>query len=228
MGTVDLVFTIASFLFTLLVLTYLLMGDNPFFRFATYTFIGIAAAYLVVITFTQVIWPHLFRSLLVGSMEERSLLAVPVVGSLFLRAKLFPSISRLGNPSMAYVVGIGAAVTIGGTLLGTLFPQTAATVQLFDLRGAAPGGVNSGLGIGATLLDGVFILVGTISTLAYFHFGARKCADQTPQRPPGIEALARIGQYFIAITFGSLFAGVYMAALSALVERIAFLLNFRL
>jgi len=227
MGPVDLVFTIASFLFTLLILTYLLMGDNPFFRFATYTFIGIAAAYLLVVTFNQVVWPQLVRPLLVGSMEERLLLAVPLVGSLFLLAKLVPRISHLGNPSMGYVVGIGAAVTIGGTLLGTLFPQTAATVQLFDL-GASARGAAPGLGIGATLLDGVFILVGTISTLAYFHFGARKCADQTPQRPPAVEALARIGQYFIAITFGSLFAGVYMAALSALVERIAFLLNFRL
>jgi hypothetical protein len=225
MAPVDLVFTIASFLFTILILTYLLVGDNPFFRFATYTFIGIAAAYLVVVTFSQIIWPQLIRPLLVGSMEERMLLAVPLVGSLFLLARLSPRISRLGNPSMAYVVGIGAAVTIGGTLLGTLFPQSAATVQLFDL---SPGAVGGGLGIGTALLDGVFILVGTITTLAYFHFGARKCADQTPQRPPVIEGMARIGQYFIAITFGSLFAGVYIAALSALVERVAFLLNFRL
>jgi hypothetical protein len=228
MGPVDLVFTIASFLFTILILTYLVMGDNPFFRFATYTFIGIAAAYLVVVTLNQVIWPQLIRPLLVGSMDERILLAFPLAASLFLLAKLFPSMSRLGNPSMAYVVGIGAAVTIGGTLFGTLFPQTAATIQLFDLNASTVRGATPGLGIGATLLDGVFILVGTITSLAFFHFGARKCADQTPQRPPLVEALARVGQYFIAITFGALFAGVYMAALSALVERIAFLLNFRL
>jgi hypothetical protein len=35
-----------------------------------------------------------------------------------------------------------------------------------------------------------------------------------------IEALGAMGQGFIAVTFGLLFAGVYMAALTAFIERV--------
>lgn len=40
-----------------------------------------------------------------------------------------------------------------------------------------------------------------------------------------IQILGRIGQVFIAITLGALFAGVLSAALAALIERLAFLIN---
>ena len=41
-----------------------------------------------------------------------------------------------------------------------------------------------------------------------------------------VEILAWIGRVYIAITFGVLFAGVYMAALTALIERIDSLRTF--
>jgi hypothetical protein len=80
------------------------------------------------------------------------------------------------------------------------------------------------------LANATIILVGTLTTLIYFHFGVRSRPEQAAQvqpaqRPAFVEALARIGQVFIAITFGSLFAGVYAAALAALVERLSFLIN---
>jgi hypothetical protein len=66
-------------------------------------------------------------------------------------------------------------------------------------------------------------MVGTISTLAYFHFGVRQVTDQTAKRPKWLEVVALIGQVFIAITLGALFAGVYAASLTALIERLKFL-----
>lgn len=76
------------------------------------------------------------------------------------------------------------------------------------------------------LVEAVFLLLGTVSTLAYFQFGARKRADQAPRRHPAIDALAQIGQVFIAITLGALFAGVFSAALAALIERLDFIIQF--
>ena len=64
------------------------------------------------------------------------------------------------------------------------------------------------------------ILVGVVTTLAYFHYGARQKADGTVKRNIVIEILTLIGRIYIAITFGVLFAGVYMAALTALIGRI--------
>ena len=51
-------------------------------------------------------------------------------------------------------------------------------------------------------------------------------ADGTPKRNPIIEGIAWVGRLFIAITFGVLFAGVYMSALTAMIERLSFVINF--
>jgi hypothetical protein len=75
-------------------------------------------------------------------------------------------------------------------------------------------------------VNGGIVLVGTITSFAYFHFGARGRPNQPPVRQPWIEELSQIGQLFIAITLGVLFASVYAAALAALVERLSFLIDF--
>ena len=41
-----------------------------------------------------------------------------------------------------------------------------------------------------------------------------------------IEFCASVGRIFIGITLGTIFAGVYAAALTALIERISALINF--
>lgn len=120
---------------------------------------------------------------------------------------------------MAYLVGVGAAVAVGGAVLGTLLAQTRATINLFDLNAA--GSVDPGL----RLLDGIFVLVGTLSALAYFHFGARARRGQPSVQPVPVRLLGSVGQFFISITLGALFAGVFTAALTALIERLDFLLN---
>ena len=77
-----------------------------------------------------------------------------------------------------------------------------------------------------TLIEAVLVLVGTICTLAYFHFGARVKNEQAPSRPLFVETLAQVGQLFLAVTLGSLFAGVFSAAITALIERLHFLGTF--
>jgi hypothetical protein len=218
----DLIWALVSFVLTVLVFSYLL-GDNPFLRFASSVFVGAAAGYVVVVALDQVLWPKLFEPLIFGSIsnEQRILLLVPLVLGILLLFKLFPRLTRLGNGSMAYLVGSGAAVIIGGALLGTLFPQSAATVSLFDLgaaesRGASPAG---------QLIEGLYVLAGVSATLVYFYFGARGKTEQEIQRPPWISVVSDVGGIFLAITLGALFAGVYVAALTALVERVQFLWN---
>jgi len=212
----DFVTAIVSFVFTLLVLSYL-VGDNPLFRLAIYIFIGVSAGYTAAVAWHQVLWPKLFMPLIYGSMLERTLALVPLLLGMLLLMKLSPRTARLGNPTMAFMVGAGAAVAIGGAVLGTLFPQTQASINLFDLKA---GGL-----VSERIFEGSIILVGTLTTLVYFHFSAKA----TPSGPQGnrlVDILGGIGQVFIAITFGVLFAGVYAAAMTALVERLNFLWSF--
>jgi hypothetical protein len=65
-----------------------------------------------------------------------------------------------------------------------------------------------------------------IATLVYFHFGARAAPDGTVRRYQAIEMVAFAGSIFVAIALGALFAGVYAASLTALVERLHFLGSF--
>jgi heme/copper-type cytochrome/quinol oxidase subunit 2 len=132
---------------------------------------------------------------------------------LLLLMRVFPRLAVMGQLPMAYLVGVGAAVAVGGAIMGTLLPQIDTTINAFDLR-VAP------LGSFYALFSGVLILVGVLGTLAYFHFGARKMDDGSIQRNALVAALTWIGRVYIAISFGVLFAGVYLAALTAFISRV--------
>lgn len=222
---------------TLMVLVYLFAGDNALFRIVTYTFVGLASGYVTVLVLFQVLMPRFFNALRTGDLLVIGLGMVPFLLGLLLLFKLSPRLSAVGTLPMAILVGVGAAVAVGGAIFGTLFGQIAGTVNLFRL----PEG-----NAGARLLEGLFVLLGTISTLAYFQFGARRrpavAAAETAEPPsaeqPGenaapasarrasaLEVLAKVGQVFIGITLGAMFAGVYTAAITALIERLGFVID---
>jgi hypothetical protein len=220
MSPVDLIWTLVGFFLTLLVFSYI-FGDNPVFRLVSYIFVGVIAGYGVILAFYQVLLPRLFFPLLSGSLDQRLLAGIGLILSLLLLAKLFPRLSSLGNISMAYLVGAGAAVAIGGALIGTLFGQTLGTFSLFDFQLGASQGRNPF----AQLIEGLILLVGIITTLAYFHFGTVNKPGQESKRLPIIDSLGHVGQVFIAITLGALFAGVFAASIAALIDRLDFILN---
>lgn len=219
----DLVGALLGFVLTLCIFSYI-FGDNVLFRLAISIFIGVAAGYASVVAWYNVIWPQLVLPLVTGSSNERLLALFPLVLGVLLLTKTSSRLAVLGNPAMAYLVGVGAATAVGGAILGTIFPQALASINLYDLQAAQQNGVS----VPILMVNGSIVLVGTLATLVYFHFGARPRLDQTPERSPLVEALAWVGQIFIAITLGALFAGVYAAALSALVERLSFLVQFLL
>ena len=111
------------------------------------------------------------------------------------------------------LVGVGAATAIGGALVGTLLPQAGAAADAFGSRSLFG------------LIEGAVMLSGTVLTLAYFQFGAKRAVDGTVKRNAIFEALAWLGRIFIAVTLGVLFAGVYMAALTAMIERLSSIVN---
>jgi hypothetical protein len=211
----DLIVGVVSFLLTVMVLSYLI-GDNPFFRLAVYIFVGVTAGYAGAVAWHQVLWPKLFYPIVYGSLTEKLLAIVPLLLGILLLAKLSPRAARLGNPAMAYLVGVGAAVAIGGAVLGTIFPQTAATVNMFSLTSGS---------VAERLFESSIVLVGTITTLIYFQFGV-KSTPAKPERRNFITVIGWIGQVFVAITFGALFAGIYAAAMTALIERVSFIWTF--
>lgn len=217
----DLITGVISFIFTILIFSYLI-GDNPLFRIAVYIFVGVSAGYVAAIALWQVIVPRLVYPLVFGSMNEKIFAAIPLLGSLFILLKVSSRMAGVARMTMAFLVGAGAAVIVAGAVMGTLIPQVEATINFFDLNAAVAVGISKGEAFG----NGLVVLFGTIFSLVYFHFGASPKADGSMHRFGLIEIAAWVGRIFIGITLGAIFAGVYAAALTALIERIASIINF--
>jgi hypothetical protein len=222
----DPVGTVIGFILTLMVLSYII-GDNFMFRLAIHIFIGVASGYAAVLIFYSIIWNQVIVPLLQFAqgapssiLSNIALLLPALLLSGWMLIKASPRLSRLGTPVLAFLTGVGAATVIGGALFGTLLPQISASASLLDLE-TAPEITGDLVG---WFISGLFILVGTVTTLSYFHFGVRVRAEgAAPTRHPFIESMASIGQGFIAVTLGVLFAGVLAAALIALIDRMRFL-----
>ncbi len=209
----NLIAGVIAFLFTVMVLSYL-VGDNPLFRIAIYIFVGVSAGYVAVVAWWQVLWPNLLVPLITGSSTQRAILLVPLLLGAMLLMKGWPSLTRLGMPAMGLLVGAGAAVAMAGAVTGTILPQVNATIGAFDATKFTS--VES-------FVDAFVILIALLATLVYFHFGARAEPDGSVRRFRLLELTAYAGSIFVAITLGVLFAGIYSAALTAFIERLHFL-----
>jgi hypothetical protein len=123
---------------------------------------------------------------------------------------------------VAFLTGVGAATVIAGAVRGTIFPQVAASANMLN-QNAAPAEMSNLVG---WFINGLVILVGTVATLIYFQFGVKRHEEGVPaRRPIVLEYLSVVGQGFIVVTLGVLFAAVYVASLSALIDRVSFLWN---
>ena len=210
---IELISGAVGLILTLLIFSYLI-GDNPLFRSAVYIFIGVSSGYAAVVVWQSVLMPKLFQPFLSADPNQLVFLVIPLILSISLLAKLSPRIAWLGSFAMALLVGVGAATALSGAVIGTLIPQSRSAMNAF----VSPTFFE--------LLEGVVMLAGTVLTLIYFQFSAKRAPDGSVKRNAVLEVLAWLGRVFIAITFGVLFAGVYMAALTAMLERLSAIINF--
>ena len=218
-GIGDLIGGTVGFLLTLCIFSYLL-GDNALFRIAIHIFIGVTAGFVAHMAIRSVIFPHLIAPLFSPTLVDKLWVLPPLLFSLMLFAKTFPRLSFLGSPVMAFLVGAGAAAAIGGALLGTLFPQFQASVQLFDTQAISRAGKDSVI----ELTKGVVIMLGMVVAFASFQFNTGIIKN------PSLRALWNLiywgGRIIVAITLGAIFAGVYLASLAALTERLSALWTY--
>jgi hypothetical protein len=209
-----------------MVLSYI-FGDNPLFRFSVYLSVGVAAGFAGAVALRNVIFPNLIFplfKLVDGDYSIPSLVSiVPFFLSLTLLTKMSPRLGKIGNVAMAYLVGIGAGVAILGAILGTLFPQIQATINQFDLSMLPEDNPGEWL---LSIFSRVISLLGTMLTLIYFHFSTRQNTVTNAPQAPWLTGLASVGRLFIAVTFGVVFAGVYTAALTALISRLNALIEY--
>ena len=163
---IDLLGGLFSFFLTLFVLSYA-FGDNFLFRLAIHIFIGVSTGFVAVAAFYSILWPQLFRPLVIGSLNERLYALLPLVLSILLAGKAFPRFSNLGSPVMSFLVGVGAATMIGGGLFGTLSLNCKHQSTFLIAKQSS----QSGSDLGVVLINSSLVLFGTVVTFASFRFG---------------------------------------------------------
>lgn len=197
-----------GFVLTLMVFSYLL-GDNFLYRLATYVFVGLAAGFVTIVTVESVLLPWIRTTLIDGDMNSKALGVIPLTLGLLLLLKGTRRFNRLGNLSLAFVIGIGTAIAIVGAITGTLLP----------LANATTGSVR------IDALDGFIVVLGVVSTLIYFQYMARRLPNGTTRRGLVVRVFGAVGQGFIVVTLGALYGGAILSGLVVFSERIAFILQ---
>ncbi|MCU0490975.1 MAG: hypothetical protein MUD01_05285 [Chloroflexaceae bacterium] len=202
---------IIPLILTLLVLSRL-AGDNPAFRFAQYLFIGVSLGFAFVVVYHQVLAPASLN-LLANSADPTllTLQAVPFVLALLLLPRVIgrQGLSWLANIPLALLFGVGTALALAGVFAGTLLPQLLDTARV---GGNEP----------AQLAGAVLLGLGVIATLCYFYF--------TLPRSGGtgvvVRGLGRLGRWLLILAFGFFFAGTVLTYLTALNERLSFIVTW--
>jgi len=216
----ELAGTLVAVVLTLCVFSYLL-GDNVLYRLAEHIFVGVAVGYAVVVAFHAVLAAKLLiplsKALGEGDSNQVLFLAIPLVLGLLLLTKPFKSISWLGSLSVAFLLGVGAALAIAGALLGTLLPQADATADLANYV--------EDYGPGLGLFSGIVALVGTIGVLLHFYFSAGQEGRFAGLRAGLIRVWGGLGRWFILVAFGAILATTFVSRLSLLAGRVQFLLD---
>lgn len=217
---VDLAGTIVAVVLTLMVFSYLL-GDNLLYRLAEHIFVGVAIGYVVVVAFHAILASKLFvpmvEAISEGDWQKILLLAIPLVLGLLLLLKPLRLTRWLGSISLAYLLGVGAALAISGALLGTLLPQVNATANLTHYT------ARWGTALG--LISGIVVLIGTIGVLLHFQFGAGQEGRLSGIRNALVKSWGGVGRWFILIAFSAILATTFVSRLSLLVGRIQFLFD---
>jgi hypothetical protein len=192
LNTLAALLTIAIFSF--------LYKDNPFYKFAEYLFVGIAAGYIVAMEYHNVILPNLWRPLLGGDYK----LLVPFVLGVLLFSRFTSRFGWLSRWAIGLMVGTYSGLAIIGFAQGDLVAQIQA--NMIPLKAQ-------------TLLDTFsnwVIVIGLVTSLVYFFF--------SKEHKGVLGATAKLGIWFLMVSFGASYGFTVMARISLLIGRLLFLL----
>lgn len=205
--------------FTLAVFSFL-AGDNPAYKLTESVVIGVSAAYWMVVAFWEVLVPKLLAGLAPAMVKAwcmpnmadgafNAVALIPLTLGVLLLSQLTPFGRHLGRWPLAFVIGTFAGLKMVSHVESDVIEQVRAT--LIPLVAV---GDDGSVALWASLRN-TLIVVGVLSTLAYFVFSIEH------KGPFG--RAARVGVWFLMITFGSAFGFTVMGRIALLAARFEFL-----
>lgn len=180
-----------------------LYKDNPFFKFGEHVFVGVSVGYLLTITYYQVMTNKLYVPMM---QQGKWWLVVPAFLGLLLLARFIPSIAWLSRISFAFLLGISSGVAIPRQISSFILKQVEGTLKPLVT-------VGDGRVTWVTLagINALLVLIGVVSVLFYFFFSI--------EHRGAVRRVARVGIYFLMVSFGAAFGYTVMARMSLLIGR---------
>ena len=186
---------------TLCILSFL-YKETRFYRFAEYTYIGVAVGHSF-ITSMNSLTSQSFTPISKGAIDVFliQLFAILILTQPFRRVSW---IARMPNSVM---IGVGTGIAMYGALGSDIIALVQSTIK--DGMMVAP----------YPMFLAYFSILGSISVLVYFFFTVRREA-----LGGSVGRLAQIGRYFMMVAFGAVFANIILSRSTLFFSRMVFLL----
>ncbi|MHC4992928.1 MAG: hypothetical protein ACYTGC_18295 [Planctomycetota bacterium] len=208
-------FTIAIFSFV--------YRDNPFYKVSESIFIGVSAAYWMVVGFWTVIipnvvgkvWPVWIKSWALPGLDGEDLhpdyvYVIPMILGVMLLWRLAPVGGWISRWPLAFIIGIFCGLRLMSfihadflsQIRNTIMPLTVMENGAFDIWGS---------------LRSFFIIGGVLACLVYFFFSF--------EHRGFVGRTAKVGIWVLMITFGAGFGYTVMGRIALLAIRLEFLFD---
>jgi hypothetical protein len=184
-----------------------LYKDNPLYKFAEHLFVGVSQGWGVAITYYNVVKPNMIDAVV---HDHRYWTLIPIAIGFMWFTRFIPGVRWMVRIPIAWIVGWGSGISITAVIQGFLLPQMQATF-LPVVAATAKGHV-----AWWTSFNNVLLIVGVITTLAYFYFSR--------EHKGLLGGASKVGIYFLMAAFGAGFGYTVMARVSLLIGRMQFLL----
>lgn len=197
--------------------------DNPFYKIAESVFIGVSAAYWMVVGFWTTIIPNLLGKLFPGWIQSWAmpglstehedywfLYFVPLILGAMLLWRLAPKGGWIARWPLAFIIGTTAGIRLTGfidadflsQIRNSIIPLIVLDDGAFDLWSS---------------IKNLIIIVGILSCLVYFFFSI--------EHKGIVGKTAKLGIWFMMITFGAAFGYTVMGRIALLAIRLEFLFD---
>lgn len=207
-------------IFTLFILSFL-VGDNPAYKFAEAMVVGTSAAYVMVIGLWDVFVPNLLGKLAPALVQNWSLpgmdatvgtqllYIIPAILIVMLLWQLMPTGGWISRWPIAFFIGITAGYRMIGYVEADLVAQIkAAIIPIWQT------GSDGSFALWPTF-NAILLTVATLAAMVYFFFSV--------EHKGFIGKTARVGIWFLMITFGASFGYTVMGRIALLAQRLEFL-----
>ena len=212
--------------FTLAIFSFL-YRDNFFYKIAEACVVGVSAAYWMVVGFWDMIIPNLIGKLapafvqanFVPGLENNGpnwAYIVPTIFGFFMLMRLSPKGGWLSLWTLAFIVGITAALRMVHYIESDFLSQVRATIIPLWQPVESGGSPDVYSSIWASIRN-ITIVIGVLACLTYFFFSV--------EHKGTVGRVARLGIWFLMITFGAAFGFTVMGRIALLAARFEFLFD---